>query len=419
MPKPARDLTLPVTLLIQAASAAAVLAPATAAPRLLAALGLGAGAVGVYVATVYFAAMVSSQWSAALVGRLGPVRTSQLSLAAAALGLLLVAVPQTAVAWTGAVLIGAGYGPIGPAGSDMLARSTPPERYALVFSVKQTGVPLGGALAGLLVPLAIELAGGAASQLQMALLCGGAAALGQSLRATHDARRDASRPWPRVGQLAAPLRFVWSHPVRRQVALCSLVFSAVQVCVSGYLVSWLHRDLAWTLVAAGVALTVAQVAGVAGRVVWGLAADRWRAPRGVLLALALSMLLAGLACAALTPATPRALVLALAAFYGATAVGWNGVYLATIARLAPVDSAALATAGSLFLTYAGVVLIPPVFGWIGEVSGHIGTAYAALAVPLAWTLWALARGDWDEAAQGGDPAGDARRTAPRRAPTRR
>ena len=57
------------------------------------------------------------------------------------------------------------------------------------------------------------------------------------------------------------------------------------------------------------------------------------------------------------------------------------------------------SAGSLFLTYAGVVLIPPVFGWIGGVTGHIGTAYAALALPLAWTLWALARGSWDEAAQ--------------------
>ena len=52
------------------------------------------------------------------------------------------------------------------------------------------------------------------------------------LRAVHDARRDPERPWPRMGQLAQPLRFVWQHPVRRHVALCSLVFSAVQVCVA-------------------------------------------------------------------------------------------------------------------------------------------------------------------------------------------
>lgn len=401
MPRPALDPTLPVTLLIQAASAAATIAPAAAAPGLLRGLGLGTGAVGFYIATVYLGAMASSQWGAALVGRLGPIRASQLALATSALGLLLVAVPQAGVAWAGAALIGLGYGPIGPAGSDMLARSTPPERYALVFSVKQTGVPLGGAIAGLLVPVVLERAGGAASQLQMALLCLAAAGLGQRLRGVHDARRDPRRAWPRLGQLAAPLRFVWRHPVRRQVALCSLVFSAVQACVSSYLVSWLSRDLGWTLVAAGVALTVTQAAGVVGRVAWGVAADRWQAPRGVLLALAAAMTLAGLVCATLTPAAPRAAVLALAAVYGATAVGWNGVYLATIARLAPVESAALATSGSLFLTYAGVVLVPPLFGWIGAASGRIGTAYAALALPLAWTLWALARGDWDEAAREG------------------
>ena len=396
VPRPAFDPTLPVTLLVQAAAAAATLAPAAAAPRLLAALGLGPGAVGVYIATVYLGAMVSSQWGAALVGRLGPIRSSQASLLACALGLLLVAVPQAGVAWAGAALIGLGYGPIGPAGSDMLARSTPPERYALVFSVKQTGVPLGGAVAGLLVPMVLVRLGAVASQLQIALLCLAGAAAAQPLRALHDTRRDPKRALPRLRQLAVPLRFVWSHPVRRQVALCSLFFSGVQGCVSSYLVSWLNRDLQWTLVAAGLALTVTQVAGVGGRILWGVAADRWKAPRGVLIGLAVAMMLAGLACAALTPAAPRGLVLALAAVYGATAVGWNGVYLATIARLAPVESAALATSGSLFLTYAGVVLIPPLFGWIGNASGHIGTAYAALALPLAWTLWALARGSWDD-----------------------
>ncbi|WP_417276298.1 hypothetical protein [Castellaniella sp.] len=41
----------------------------------------------------------------------------------------------------GALLIGLGYGPI-----------TPAHRMSFVFSIKQTGVPLGGVLAGLVVP---------------------------------------------------------------------------------------------------------------------------------------------------------------------------------------------------------------------------------------------------------------------------
>ena len=72
--------TLAATLLVQSAVSAAVLAPTVAAPRLLAQLALPNVAIGVYVAIVYFAAMLSSQWGAALVRRWGPIRTSQCSL---------------------------------------------------------------------------------------------------------------------------------------------------------------------------------------------------------------------------------------------------------------------------------------------------------------------------------------------------
>ena len=50
-------------------------------------------------------------------------------------------------------LIGIGYGPITPASSQLLAHTAPPHRMALTFSIKQTGVPLGAALAGALLPL--------------------------------------------------------------------------------------------------------------------------------------------------------------------------------------------------------------------------------------------------------------------------
>ena len=46
------------------------------------------------------------------------------------------------------VVIGLGYGPITPASSHVLARTAPPSRMALTFSIKQTGVPAGAALPG-------------------------------------------------------------------------------------------------------------------------------------------------------------------------------------------------------------------------------------------------------------------------------
>ncbi|WP_284614464.1 MFS transporter [Aquabacterium humicola] len=383
--------TLPVTLLVQSAASAAALAPTVAAPQLLAALQLKAVAVGIYIALVYFAAMFSSQWGAALVRRWGPLRTSQAALASCAFGLALMNLPQLPAALAGALLIGVGYGPMTPASSEMLARTTRPERYALVFSIKQTGVPLGGAIAGLLVPPLLGRVGMGGMLAAMALLCGLGIVLAQPLRGVLDAARDPAAPWPTPSRMAGPVRRVLAHPVLRRIALCTLVFSAVQVSLTSYTVTFLTAELHWTLVAAGVALSVAQGGGVAGRIAWGWVADGRAGAARTLIGLALAMALLGGAMALLTPATPPWPAMGLLAAYGATAIGWNGVYLATVARLVTHDEAAAATSGSLFFTYFGVVLGPPLFGAIGTASGSLGTAFALLALPLAWTVWTLKR----------------------------
>ncbi len=379
-------------MLVQTASSAAVIAPAVAAPKLLADLQLGTVAVGIYVALVYAAAVLSSQWGATLVRRWGPIRTSQVALVLSAVGLALLTVPNLAVAMAGAVLLGLGYGPVTPASSDMLVRTTPSEHVSLIFSIKQTGVPLGGAVAGLLVPGVLLAFGSAAALLQIALIGLLGCLLAQPLRRRLDVHADPQSPLPAFSDVIAPVRSVLAHPILRRVALSTLVFSTVQVSLTSYLVSFLTIDLGWTLIQAGAALSISQGGGVIGRVLWGGLADRISdGPRRMLLALAGAMGLIGLAMALLSPLTASQPVLVLLVLYGATAIGWNGVYLGTVARVAGQAGAARATAGCLFFTYFGVVIGPPLFGQIGSMTGSLGIAFALLALPLTWTLVLLGR----------------------------
>jgi len=390
----ARRATLPVTLFVQAAASAAVIGPTVAAPRLLERLLLGPAAVGLYIAAVYLAAMFSSSLGALLVRSRGPIRASQLALCASAAGLALLAMPSVWAAAAGALLIGIGYGPITPASSQMLSRTTEAHRYGLVFSIKQTGVPLGGVVAGLMVPALVTLSGAVAALAGTGALCLLAAALAQPLSGTLDRERDGAVSWPRPAQLLAPVRFVAAHPVLRPLVLVSFVLSMVQVSLTSYMVSYLTADLRWTLLAAGAALSASQVAGMAGRIAWGLLADRWLGPRRTLLGLAGVMAACCLAMPWLAIGTPAAPVLALLCVFGATAVGWNGVYLATVARQVPQSEAAMATGGSLFFTFFGVVVGPPLFGLAGTAFGGLGGAFALLALPLAVSLWMLARTGW-------------------------
>src|SRR6266849_1276908 len=57
------------------------------------------------------------------------------------------------------IFIGAAQGPINPASAHVLAQRVPREWFGTVFSLKQTGVPIGFALAGLIFPFLLELVG--------------------------------------------------------------------------------------------------------------------------------------------------------------------------------------------------------------------------------------------------------------------
>jgi hypothetical protein len=72
-------------------------------------------------------------------------------------------------------------------------------------------------------------------------------------------------------------------------------------------------------------------------------------------------------------------VLILVAF-GASAIGWNGVYLAEVARRAPPGTASLATGGTLAFTFLGVVVGPPMFGALSGLFGTYRAGFIGLMV---------------------------------------
>jgi MFS family permease len=380
---------LAITLAIQALVSMAVLTVPAMAPAMAEALGVSPTLIGAFVAILYVGAIAASLLAGPLVMRFGAIRVSQGGLVVCAAGLALLAW----VAWlpatvAGALLVGAGYGPITPASSHLLAKTTPAHRMSLVFSIKQTGVPLGGVLAGALVP-ALLLAGGTGAAL-LAVAVGNLACalIAQPLRSALDDDRDAAKPVT-FTSLAGPLRVVAAHRELARLSSFSFVFSCVQMCLAAYLVTFLHAALGYSLIAAGIVLSAAQAGGVVGRIVWGYVADRWLDSRRVLALLALAMALCSAGVAALEAGAPLALVMALAIAFGASATGWNGVFLAEVARLAPAGMASAATGGALAVTFLGVVLGPALFGVLSGAFGSYRAGYLALALPAAVCCWRL------------------------------
>ena len=150
---------------------------------------------------------------------------------------------------------------------------------------------------------------------------------------------------------------------------------------SGFATQTVSDDFALTLVLAGIVMAVSQVASVAGRLAWGVLADRALSRRTMLGLLGLGMGASAIATLASGPGWPAWLLFLFAAVFGATAVGWNGVYIAELARIAPAGRVSEATGGCLFFTFLGVVVTPLLFNLVLQLGGGYSLAYALLGVP--------------------------------------
>lgn len=373
------------------ASAVSVLAPVIAP-----ALALSETLVGVFIGLVYAAAMTASLVSGVFILRYGAIRVSQASVLLAALGMAMLplaggSIFALALLIAAALIIGAGYGPITPASSQVLAQTAPPSRMALTFSIKQTGVPGGAALAGAVLP-ALALSIGWKATLWLLAATGIAVLLAaQPMRADLDRARDRSRRFTVAGMLK-PLRKVLRDPRLAELTIMSFFYAALQVSLMTFLVVYLTQALGWSLVAAGLALTLTTVGGVAGRVLWGLVADTYVPPRLLLGLLGALGGVCSMAVAAWPATAPVPLFLALCTVFGATAIGWNGVQLAEVARLSPPGEAGAITGATGFIGFSGVVVGPPLFGALASLTGDFRTGFAAMGgAIMVCGVWILVR----------------------------
>lgn len=372
---------------------AAVLAPA-AAP----ALGVAADDVAYYVSIVYLVSIYSAMAGGPMALRLGPVRLTQCGLLVSAVACLALASGHLVLAVLSAVIIGLGGGPLTAASSQILSRVTPARLSNLTFSIKQSGVPLGFALAGALVPISVELHGWQAVAATVAGICLVTALALQPLRPLYDIHGTASgRLLPTVHQIIDPLKLAWSDPVLRRLCLAAMFFSAMQATIVNFTVLYGVNGLLLDYVAAGILLSFATAAGMVGRVFWGALADATRRPLAMLVALGGIMALGGLAMATAHGGWPSWLLHGVAVVLGGTAIGWNGVFISECARRAPPGRAGEFVGATSFFVFLGPVIWPLLFRGLLYVTQSYAAGFAIMAVATGLSAisitWLLRRGE--------------------------
>ncbi|HJQ60612.1 MAG TPA: MFS transporter, partial [Vineibacter sp.] len=291
-----------------------------------------------------------------------------------------------------AVIVGLGGGPLTAASSQVLARVTPPRLSNVTFSIKQSGVPLGFALTGALVPISVERHGWQAVAVVVAVICLATALALQPLRPLYDGdRRRGGRLLPSVGQIMEPLKLAWADPMLRRLCLASMFFGSMQVTIVNFTVLYGVNSLRLDYIAAGILLSFATAAGMFGRVMWGALADVTRRPLAMLALLGTVMAAGALALAAAQPGWPLWLLYGVAVVLGGTAIGWNGVFIAEIARRAPPGRAGEFVGATSFFVFVGPVLWPLLFRGILYVTHSYEVGFIVMAAAAGVSALAIAR----------------------------
>jgi predicted MFS family arabinose efflux permease len=349
------------------------------APFWRAALGISLGQVGVLLGAFDLGALLLFVPIGLLTDRWGePLVLTAGALFTAAMTAVVAGAPGFSVLAVLLILAGLGYGSGQTAGTKAVAAAFGPRGRGMAMGIRQSGLPLGGMIAALLLPALAATLGWRAAVLGAAAVCaftGFLCAVG-----LRDLGALGAGAGPAAGAFAARMRGILANPGIRRTTIVAVVLVIGQFCYQSYLALYMVDHFGWTKHLAVSLLLAVHAGGIGGRLGWGAVSDRllrgrrtpafaWCAGLCVLFPFVLIALPRGL------PAP----VVALAAFAGgALLLGWNGLYSTLILEAAGAREAGAAMGVSMSMLYAATFLTQPAFGVLIE-----RTSYTA-----AWTILA-------------------------------
>ena len=361
------------------------------ADRIAEEFGISRAWLGVYLSIQNIAAICAALGCGALILRLGALRISQWSLIFMGGSLFLV---STGLIWLyplAAILLGTASVST-PASSHILARFCPAHIAPLVFSIKQTGVPVGSLIAGLLIPALLGLGISSAAfgwsveldAFGTALVCGlivyGIAILLQPLRAHFDSDRDPNARFSIAG-VARTMRVVLSSTGLRHLALLAFSLGGLQAIWAGFFILFLIDGLDYGETEAGAAFAIASLTAIAARILWGWLGSTLVSPRRVLGALCLFATVAAILTGLYQPGWSLHAIIAVAILFNITSLSWHGVLLAETARLAPSGQVGGVTGGVLAFTSVAMMSYPLIYGGLLAVTGSYAPGFVLAGIP--------------------------------------
>jgi predicted MFS family arabinose efflux permease len=353
--------------------------PAVLAPVIVAELAYDPSWVGIYFGLTSVFALLAQMGCGSFIMRYGPLRMSQVALAMLAVGMICMTGDWKVFFFLSALIGGAGAAISTPTSSQLLGKMSPPRLAPLMFSIRQTGVPMGLLLGGAFGPtLALSL-GWRGTVIASALACLAFVLLLQPLRPLFDIDLVPSRRF-KVSDFKTTFRSVIKDPGLRGLSFACFAFNGMQQVMTSYFVIYL-TSIGYDLVAAGYIFSTAVAVAIPGRIAWGWLGSFHVAPRLVMAGIALGIAVGATGLGFFNGHWPLAAIGLVSALLSLTALSWHGILLSESARLAPLGMTGAVAGGVLSFGQMGALLGPVVYAALLRTTGSYGIGFVVCGLP--------------------------------------
>ena len=353
--------------------------PAVLAPMIIVELAYDPSWVGIYFGLTSVFALLAQMGCGSFIMRYGPLRMSQVALAMLAVGMICMTGDWKVSFFLSALIGGAGAAISTPTSSQLLGKMSPPRLAPLMFSIRQTGVPMGLLLGGAFGPtLALSL-GWRGTVIASAVACLAFALLLQPLRPLFDNDLVPSQRF-KLSDFKTTLRSVIEDPGLRGLSFACFAFNSMQQVMTSYFVIYL-TSIGYDLVAAGYIFSTAVAMAIPGRIVWGWLGSFHVAPRLVMAGIALGIAAGATGLGFFNTHWPLAAIGLVSVLLTLTAMSWHGILLSESARMAPLGMTGSVAGGVLSFGQMGALLGPLVYAGLLRTTGSYGIGFVICGLP--------------------------------------
>ncbi len=285
------------------------------------------------------------------------------------------------------LLIGMFYSVSQPGGSKVILKWFRKENRGLAMGIRQAGIPIGGALAGVLIPFLTVQYNMTYAINSIACICIMGGVLFFVFYKEPYVQEEARTGHNNIS-FWMELKVVICKKELYPIYITGICMISLQMVLVGHFMKFLAGEQSITSIVAGTVFSVMFFSGMIGRIALAAISDvLYKGNRRIPLFIAVCASIGLILLLVMNIHTIMSGVLySVSALLGFFSIGWFSLFIAEVAELASEESVGITVSVALTLNQIAIIVAPVLFGYIVDEKGY---AYAWLCIVVLLSISAV------------------------------